>query len=50
MSDSGNEAVMYHLVDGTWTWLPRFPLLGADGRRVDRIVGLPFKPRLGIRF
>ncbi len=50
MSDSGTEAVMYHLVDGTWTWLPKFPLLGVHGRRVDRIVGLPFTPRLGIRF
>jgi hypothetical protein len=37
MSDSGSQAVISHLVYGTWAWLSRFPLL--DDNRVDRVVG-----------
>ncbi len=37
MSDSGSQAVVCHLVYGTWAWLSRFPLL--DDNRVDGVVG-----------
>ncbi|CAM6015806.1 unnamed protein product [Sphagnum balticum] len=37
MSDSGSQAVICHLVYGTWAWPSRFPLL--DDNRVDRVVG-----------
>ncbi|CAK9868363.1 unnamed protein product [Sphagnum jensenii] len=36
MSDSGSQAVICHLVYGTWAWLSRFPLL--DDNPVDGVV------------